>query len=90
MGQPVDTWTTLFTRRASIEPISGREYLSASGEASDVSTTIKLRFDKTVAQIKPYDRLKDESASPVVIYDVETVINSKEIDWEVTLMCRRL
>jgi len=89
IGQPVDTWTELFSRRASIEPLSGRELLQASGEHSDTTVKIRMRWDSTVARIRPYDRIKDESHSPVVVYDVTSVINPREKDWEIELLCRR-
>ena len=90
MGQPVQTWTTLFTRRASIEPLNGREYMAASGEGSDVSTRIRLRYDATTGTLKTYDRLVDASVSPQVVYDIESVINPRERDRELVVMCRRL
>lgn len=90
MGQPVDTWTALFTRRASVEPLNGREYLAASGENSDVSTRIRFRYDATVGTLKQYDRLTDQSVSPMVVYDIESVIVPRERNREVVVMCRRL
>lgn len=90
MGQPAQTWATLVTRRGSIEPLNGREYLAASGENSDVSTRIRMRYDSSVKTAKPHDRIVDQSQSPQVVYDIESVINPRERDREVIFMCRRL
>ena len=90
MGQPVDTWTTLVTRRASLEPLNGREYLEASGENADVSTRIRIRYDATVARVKPYDKIIDGASSPNAVYDIESVIVPRERNREIVLMCRRL
>lgn len=90
-GHPAQTWTTFATRRASIQPLNGREYLKASGEGSDVSTRIRMRYDATVATLKAYDRVIDESVSPMVVYDIEgPPINPDERNRELILMCRRL
>jgi len=89
-GQLQNTWTALVTRRVSLEPLNGREYFAASGENSDVSTRIRMRYDATVGTIKPYDRVIDASVSPQVVYDVESIINPRERNREVILMCRRL
>ena len=90
VGQLQDVWTEIATRRASLEPLNGREYFTASGENSDVTTRIRLRHDETVAVLKPYDRIIDESQSPQVVYDIQSVINPRERDRELVLMCRRL
>lgn len=89
VGQLQDSWTTLVTRRASLEPLNGREYFAASGENSEVSTRIRMRYDSTVATIKQHDRIIDASVSPQVVYDIESIINPRERNREVILMCRR-
>lgn len=90
MGQPVETWATLVSRRSSIEPLNGREYLDTHGEGSDVSTRIRMRYDAVVGSAKPYDRIIDASQSPQVVYDIESVINPRERNTEIIFMCRRL
>ena len=90
MGQPAQIWTDIATRRASIEPLNGREYLRASGEGSDVSTRIRLRYDATIGVLKAYDRLIDQSVSPMQVYDIESVIVPRERNREMVCMCRKL
>jgi len=90
VGQPVETWTTLVQRRGSIEPLNGREYLNASGEGSDTSTRIRMRYDSVTGTAKPFDRIVDESVSPMIVYDIESVVNPRERNRELVFMCRRL
>lgn len=90
VGQLVDTWNLLVTRMAAVEPLNGREYFNASGENSNVSTRIRMRYDATVGSAKPYDRIVDQSVSPQIEYDIESVINPNERNTEVIFMCRRL
>lgn len=88
-GQYLDTWSDVATRSCSIEPLNGREYFQASGEQSRISTRIRLRYDASTSTIRPYDRLVDRSSSPEVRYDVESVINVRERNHELVIMCRR-
>ena len=89
-GQPQDTWSVLATRRASIEPLNGREYFTASGEHSDVTTRIRMRFDSVVGAARPFDRLVDDSVSPQIEYDIRSVIDPRKRNRELVFMCREL
>lgn len=55
-GQISDTWSTICERMVAIEPISGREYFNASGERSEITSRISVRYDIQVASIKAFDR----------------------------------
>lgn len=85
VGQLVDTWTTLCTRKVSIEPLNGREYFNASGESSEITTRIRLHYDLVAATVKPFDRVLVDS----VYYDIKSVINPREHNRELILMCTR-
>ena len=85
VGQLVDTWTTLCSRMASIEPLNGREYFGASGENSDVSTRIRMHWDAVAATVKPSDRV----VHGLVQYDVLSVIVPREHSREIILMAKR-
>ena len=86
-GNPVDTWTALGERRASIEPLMGKEFYATSAEHSRLTTRIRLRHDRITAKLRPYDRMIDISSSPAVIYDIESIQNPREKDRELVLMC---
>jgi SPP1 family predicted phage head-tail adaptor len=55
VGQQVDTWTTLGKVIASIDPVRGTEYFTASGENSDVTHKIVCRARNDITP-RPYDR----------------------------------
>jgi SPP1 family predicted phage head-tail adaptor len=84
-GQYPQTWSTLCSRVASVEPLNGREYFNASGERSEVSTRIRMHYDSVTATIKPFDRVLHGSTT----YDILSVIDPRERHHEVILMCRR-
>lgn len=81
IGQPVSTWTTLFTTWAAVEPLAGREYFAAGGAQSEVTTRVKLRYRPG---IKSSDRLIHEGT----VYDIQSVINYKSARRDLVLMCR--
>ncbi len=84
-GQLEQTWTTFAERRGSIEPLNGREYMQRSGEQAEVTTRIRLRYDSVVAVIAPKDRILHGT----VTYDVQSVIDPRERNRELVLMCTR-
>jgi len=88
-GELLNTWTDFATRRASVEPINGREYWQQSGEHSDITTRIRIRYDASLSKVKPKDRIIDRGHSPSVIYDVQSVIRPRETKPELILMCVR-
>lgn len=89
VGQLVQTWTEICSRMVSLEPLNGREYFNASGENSQVTTRIRVRYDTTVGAIKPYDRAVSYQTSPGTVYDILSVINPNENNREIILMCKR-
>jgi SPP1 family predicted phage head-tail adaptor len=44
MGQPNVAFAPLFTARASVQPINGREYFAAGHYVQDVDTEIRIRY----------------------------------------------
>jgi SPP1 family predicted phage head-tail adaptor len=83
-GQLENIWTTIADRSVSVEPLNGREYFNASGERSEVTTRIRMRYDSETAQIKPYDRITIGDA----VYDIVSVINVQQRNRELVLMCK--
>ena len=88
-GERLTSWSPLVvdstTRRASIEPINGREYFAQSGEHSEVTTKIRLRYDVALQDLQPKDRVNHNGA----IYDIVSVINNMEASREFILMAKR-
>ncbi|KIF80902.1 phage head closure protein [Noviherbaspirillum autotrophicum] len=81
IGQPVQTWETVGTFPASVEPINGREYFAASAAQSEVTTKIRMRYQ---AGILSSDRITHGAT----VYDVLSVINPEMRNEELVLMCK--
>jgi SPP1 family predicted phage head-tail adaptor len=81
-GQLVDDWSEVATRRASVEPLNGKEFFAAAGENTEISVRVRLRYEPG---------LVDETMRLVVgdlILDVESIINPGLRNRELICMCR--
>jgi SPP1 family predicted phage head-tail adaptor len=79
-GSVVQAWSDYVVARASIEPLSGREYFSAQAEASSVSHRIRMRY---VAGVTTKMRVVFDERE----FEIESVINYEERNRELILMC---
>lgn len=52
-NEPVITWTEVKTVRASIRPITGREFFASQEVQADVTHRIMMRFDTALAAMTP-------------------------------------
>lgn len=84
-GQQKDEWSVIGKRMASIEPLRGVEYFSRSGEHSDVSVRIRLRYDEQLNPL-PDDRITFGTRR----FNIGDVINTDTRNREMVLMCREL
>jgi SPP1 family predicted phage head-tail adaptor len=80
-GSVIESWSTYAIAQASIEPISGREYFAAQTTQADVTHRISLRY---LTGVTPKMRVKYGSR----IFDILSVINTRERSVELQLMCR--
>jgi SPP1 family predicted phage head-tail adaptor len=86
-GDQTKTWTTLATVQASIEPLSGREFLSTAQTMSDVSVRIKVRGRPDI-RLTPKDRVRfDDPNHGERLFDIRHVVDmaGKGLEWQ--LMC---
>lgn len=88
-GQQDDTWSESASRLVDVNPLNGREFLQASGENSDITVRLSVRYDATVGAAKPEDRWVDESVSPQVVFDIQAVINVGNRNKELVFMCKQ-
>jgi len=80
-GSIVSTWADFAETRASIEPISGREFFSAAQVRSDVTTRIRIRF---LEGVTPKMRVVHGSD----YYDIQSVLpDSRSGRHKMQLMC---
>jgi len=80
-GSVIESWSTYATVQASIEPISGREYVAAQSTQADVTHRIRIRY---LSGIVPKMRVSYNSR----IFDILSVINLGERNRELQLICR--
>jgi len=80
-GSIIETWSTYATVQASIEPVSGRECFAAQSTQADVTHRVYTRY---VSAIVPKMRVKCGSRA----FDILSVINTRERNRELQLMCR--
>lgn len=81
-GDQDKQWTTLATVWASIEQLSGREFLQASMAQSDVSVRIRIRGRSDI-RLTPKDRIKYGER----LFDIRHVIDFGDRGVETQLMC---
>lgn len=83
-GEPTQIWSSFLSGIfVSIEPLSGREFFAADMVQSEITHKVKMRY---ISGILPKMRIKYGSR----YFYIESVINVKEINKELLLMCREL
>ena len=70
---------------SAIEPVTGREYFTQSGERSEVDVKIRLRYDALIADVRPFDRVVHGDH----IYDIRAVLLAADRHGDMVLMCVR-
>jgi SPP1 family predicted phage head-tail adaptor len=80
-GSTVRAWNAFLSTRASIEPLTGREYFAAEREQADVSHRIRMRYTGGITH-----RMRVSFGSR--IFEIESVINVGERNRELILICR--
>ena len=81
-GDQGKEWTTIATAWASIEQLSGREFLQAAQSQSDVTVRIRMRA-RTDVTLTPKDRVKYGAR----LFDIRHVLDwgDRGVEWQ--LMC---
>lgn len=82
-GEVKKDWTTIFTTRASIRPISGREFYQAETVNSEVTHKVNLRYREG---IKADMRIKFGER----VFEIISVINFEERNIELQLLCKEI
>ncbi|WP_431688799.1 phage head closure protein [Hahella sp. NBU794] len=83
-GETVQGWRELVTRWAGVEPLSGREFLAASGPRAELTTRIVLRWEPALAGLTSQDHRAIYQGR---VYDIHSAINTREENKEWVLMC---
>lgn len=82
-GQPIESWSDIYTVWASIDPLVGKQYFAAETITHELTHKIRMRF-KT--GITPDMRVQFGSR----YFQIVSVINYQERNIELQLMCREL
>lgn len=82
-GEPIPNWVDVFTVRAGIYPISGKEFYAAETVNSAVTHKVNIRYVKGLTpdmRVKFGDRL----------FSIISIINFQERNTELQLLCKEL
>ncbi len=84
-GQPIPSWSTDATVWASVEPLSGRERVSAQQQHAETTHRIRMRYQPgtTVTTVK---RLLFGTR----VFEIISVINKKEKNLMLELLCKEV
>jgi len=79
-GQQSETWTTVLTARASVEPLSGSELVSAGAQIGETMVTVIVRYRPTITQAL---RLTYQGA----VYNIISVVDDFARHRKLTMLC---
>ncbi len=78
-GGPIETWETVCSISASIEPLQGREFIAAQAVNAEITGKIRIRYRSDItASMRVLFGAK--------IYNILSVINPAELNRELVLM----
>ena len=80
-GELIQTWGTLATVWARVEPVAGREFIGAGALQSELVTKITIRF-------MPNPTTADRVLHGGRTYNITSVIDYRSARRELVLMCR--
>ncbi len=83
-GQRADTWTDLDTVRAEIIFLMGSEFISKSGEHSDMNVKFRCRYAPTLSDLNTRDKITFRD----VDYDIGSVVNWRFRNKELIIMAK--
>ena len=81
IGQPIESWLTLGTVWAAVEPQAGREFVAAGALQSQLTTKIRVRH-------RPGINSGDRVIHDGRVYDIQSVVDYRSEKRELVLMCK--
>jgi SPP1 family predicted phage head-tail adaptor len=89
-GAPIDHWVNIWTCRASIEPLSGKEYFAAQQIQAEQMTRFRIRYPHF--QIWPGMRIKyrDPVLNADRYFNINSVIDQNEMHVDLFIMATEL
>ena len=86
IGAPTNAAGTAVEVVGDVAPTTGAEPWLNDRENNEVNTTIRIPYDAGLG-LTPKKTIEDRTSSPIVVYDVEEVINHKQRDDEFICRC---
>lgn len=80
-GEPNEHWVEFKSVWAEVTPLVGRKYYDALQNNSEITTEIRIRYIKDIST-------KMRILEGDEIYDIKSIINIKNANKEMTLMCK--
>ena len=81
LGQPIEAWAPLFTCWATVEPLTGREFIAAQAAQSEVTARIRMRF-------RPWMTAEDRVIHNGTTYNIVSLVDVRSENRELVLMCK--
>jgi SPP1 family predicted phage head-tail adaptor len=85
LNQPIMDWVTFATVRGEVDPLRGREYLASRQVQAELTHRVSFRYIKG---FKPTMRVAWGEGDGARIFEIESVINPMEQNYEIQLMCK--
>jgi len=79
-GETLKQWTTIYTVKASVSPISAREFFASEKVNTEVTHKVFMRY---VSGLTPADRILFNDR----IFNIKSIINYKEKNISLQLLC---
>ena len=83
LGELVDSWEDVANVRASINPLSGRDFMAAMQDQAEVTHKVTIRYN---ADVKASMRVLYGNR----VFDILHIIDTWEQHREMVLMCKEL
>lgn len=78
-GEPIETWSDLSTRWASIRPLTGTERLSGENLVAKEQVEFRTRWSAAIADLSPLDRIiYPPTASPTDL-QIYNIVQASEL-----------
>lgn len=85
LGEGVETWATLATRKARRDDVSDGEAIRAASVGAQLQTRFRIRYSSEVASLNARDRLQFDGQT----YNITGVKVHKRARWlEISAVCR--
>ena len=84
-GEPIASWSTDATVWASVEPLSGRELVSAQVQHAETTHRVRMRYQPNTT-VTAEKRLLYDSR----VFEIISVINRKEKKLMLELLCKEI